>query len=83
MKKPKSLTGLFTYPELNNYCNEHKEYRIPSIRDAEQFNTKDTIHDTFWTTDILSDRNVIYNKRKQCFRIAHPQTRHFAVLVRL
>ena len=72
-----------TYHEAEEYIKDHPEFKIPNATEAQEFDRDDIEYDTFWINEMLSDRNVIYNKMKQCFRVVHPQMRQHVVLVRL
>ena len=82
-KKSKSLIKQMTYPEAQKYCDDHPNFKIPNALEAQEFDKDEIAYDTFWISEMLSDRNVIYNKRKYCFRVVHPQMRQYVILVRL
>ena len=75
----KDLVKRMSIAELNRYCEEHPEYRVPNANEAEMIETD---HSTFWTCEELGDRCVTYQKEKQMFRRSHPVFLHSCVVVK-
>lgn len=64
--------------EALQYCEEHPAYTIPTSEDAEML---DTEHESFWITDRLGDRCVIYYKKAQVYKRTHCSMLHNVVVI--
>ena len=75
----KDLVKKMSFAEAQRYCDEHPEYRIP---DGYEATNLDSEHGSFWISETLGDRNVLYVPMKQVFRMTHPSFLHFVVVVK-
>ncbi len=78
--KVKPLVKKMSFAQLQYYCSTH-DYTIPTANDAEQIDECE--HSEFWVDELLGDRNVLYHKRTQRYRRAHPAMLFPCVVVRI
>jgi hypothetical protein len=79
-KKSKELIKTMTFPEASHYCDEHPQWKIPNILEAQEL--EPTEHNQFWISDSMHWLTFVYDKKKQCLIVQHPQFRNNVVLVR-
>ena len=70
-----------TRHEVIEYVLNHPAWKIPTALEAEALDIKDIEWDSFRVDEELSGRDVVYNKRKQCYRTTHPLFRNKVVLI--
>jgi hypothetical protein len=81
-KNSKSLVKKMTYPEVEHYCDEHPDWKIPTMTEAQNINIDECDHAEFWICDRVCGRNLVYSKLIHCMRDAHPMFMNHVVLVR-
>ena len=82
-KRIKNLVVRFSWPELLHYIETHENVKIPNANEAQEFDYDECEHKEFWVDEQLGDRNVLYDKKKQCFKVTHSMFKHHAVLKRV
>ena len=75
----KDLPNKMSWTELERYCEENPQYKIPTPNDAEMINSD---HDSFWVDGLLEDHHIIYTQETQCYRRIHPAMLQSVVLIR-
>ena len=81
-KKVKSLVKQMTFFEAERYTDTHPEWKIPDIYESESINIEDIEHASFWISDQIQNRRLIYDKKMQVIKTLHPNIRHNIVLIR-
>ncbi len=75
----KDLIKPMHYNEAIAYCLKHPNYHIPNAEEAELLSSD---HVTFWTSESLGDRRLIYHKIKQLYERVHQNFQQNVVLVK-
>jgi hypothetical protein len=60
--KTKDLIKIMTFPEVNEYIENHPQWRLPTIREASSIEPTSTEHRQFWTSETTGDRRAVWNK---------------------
>ncbi len=79
--KIKCLVKSMTKAELDNYIKNHPEWRIPTGAEAMDMEGTNLDWPVFRVDEMIADRELIYNKKYQCFNITHPAFRQQVVLI--
>lgn len=77
----KSLVKRMSIAQAQTYCDNHPPYKIPTSYEAEELDIDQVEYDSFLVSDTLGGRVVVYNKRKQVYKVTHPQFLHHVVVI--
>lgn len=77
----KSLVKKMSIAQAQAYCDKHPEYKVPTSQQAENLDLDQVEHESFLISDTLGGRVLVYNKKKQVYRITHPQFLHNVVVI--
>lgn len=78
-KEVKALVKSMTFGEALHYCHDHPRFKIPNASEAMEIEKVE--HKTFWISDELADRNVIYDKQNQVFIMQHENFKNNVVVI--
>jgi hypothetical protein len=81
MKKAKTLIKKMTFPEAQQYCDNHPKWKLPNLLEAQTLSLHEAEHQLFWLVDKVQDRNLIYDKIRHTMKDSHPMFKHNVVLI--